>query len=481
IYLSLVPKGAILLETWYINGVEYKLPAVVSVTRPSTLVAISYVYTDNEGDYYLTIPMVSTNALEVYVNGKKVYSEGYVEGYVNVWTKAFQFPVNLMKSRNDIKIFFHNLHSLDFRKVPYISEKPNTRISLLNFLIDFGSKASLGIAIILGFLLAFMAYKRSHYDYYVNFAHGFVFLGLYMADASFWEFYMSSTEFEVAKRIVYSSIGMAIMFFVLGADMVRFGKVLRKTRILSYPALVLSLFILFYPDFIIVRHVHMLEAPYLILLVIVFWMKMVSYKESVLSYSSLLLMLGAIQYMISVFALSLSIPPVLGYCTTYSSITFTYYLVTQQRRIEDRLMGVNEELFKEPLTGAYNRRMLDDIEINKEDALIFFDLDDFKQINDRYGHHYGDEVLKKFVEIAKRIVRKTDYVIRYGGDEFIIVLRDCDEKKARSVARKITRNFHEKTKAHLSFGVVTGHKDVYDALKAADRVMYRIKKSKKVD
>ena len=100
----------------------------------------------------------------------------------------------------------------------------------------------------------------------------------------------------------------------------------------------------------------------------------------------------------------------------------------------------------DPLTGLYNRDALDNIlkaEIMKAKlskkvlSVIFLDLDNFKAINDSYGHQYGDEVLRKVGEILRSSVRKGDIVARYGGDEFVILLHSKTELEPEKVAERI--------------------------------------------
>jgi diguanylate cyclase len=70
--------------------------------------------------------------------------------------------------------------------------------------------------------------------------------------------------------------------------------------------------------------------------------------------------------------------------------------------------------------------------------MIFIDIDDFKRVNDTYGHWVGDKCLKKIVSKIKPIIRESDFMARYGGDEFIIVLTGTDRKAARIVANKLS-------------------------------------------
>ncbi len=125
--------------------------------------------------------------------------------------------------------------------------------------------------------------------------------------------------------------------------------------------------------------------------------------------------------------------------------------VIEAKRLMDTL---RESALKDPLTGLYNRRFLQEytetlvastLRRKKNLGLIMCDLDFFKQVNDYYGHNAGDAVLKETSELIRKTVRTSDLVIRFGGEEFLVVLLDIEEGDAMGVAEKI-RETIEKTK-----------------------------------
>ncbi|MBI4458918.1 MAG: GGDEF domain-containing protein, partial [Acidobacteria bacterium] len=94
----------------------------------------------------------------------------------------------------------------------------------------------------------------------------------------------------------------------------------------------------------------------------------------------------------------------------------------------------------DPLTGLYNRRIAqhrlpEEIarfrRTNSPLAVLLFDLDDFKRINDRYGHSVGDQVLKEFARLLKNAIRFSDVAMRMGGDEFLVILPGCDAEQVQ--------------------------------------------------
>ncbi len=158
-----------------------------------------------------------------------------------------------------------------------------------------------------------------------------------------------------------------------------------------------------------------------------------------------------------------------------------------------------EMAFTDGLTGLYNRRYLFE-ELNRElsratrnntsFAVINMDVDNFKTINDRFGHDHGDRMLKEFSEILKKFSRKSDVAARMGGDEFILLTPECDYIQASAIAQRILTDANaqkfdlksEKVSLHASIGVAgfpTHGTTIDEILTKSDKAMYEAKKAGK--
>jgi diguanylate cyclase (GGDEF)-like protein len=145
----------------------------------------------------------------------------------------------------------------------------------------------------------------------------------------------------------------------------------------------------------------------------------------------------------------------------------------------------------DPLTGLPNRRRLEEVlarQVATADAqgrplsVITFDLDHFKDVNDRHGHAVGDLVLRQAGEAVTRAARSRDTVGRWGGEEFLVVVPGADEEQAEGVAERLRAAVAEETYAHgvpvtASFGVAQHRPGaaVSEILAAADAGLYRAK------
>jgi diguanylate cyclase len=168
------------------------------------------------------------------------------------------------------------------------------------------------------------------------------------------------------------------------------------------------------------------------------------------------------------------------------------YASSLEKKVAERTAQLQRQARLDSLTGIYNMGAMRD-ELRKALALakrhgnklslIYLDVDDFKKINDLEGHVKGDEVLQHVGKVLQQNVREVDIPCRYGGDEFCVILPDCNSDNAQMVSEKIHSAFHLKyPEIHLSIGISETGSESYDdpknLIKRADEQMYLAKKSK---
>src|ERR1039457_3816448 len=166
--------------------------------------------------------------------------------------------------------------------------------------------------------------------------------------------------------------------------------------------------------------------------------------------------------------------------------------VIETKRLMKRL---RDSALTDAMTGLRNRRFLEEymdklvagiLRRNKTLGLVMCDLDYFKQVNDQHGHDAGDAVLKETAKILRESLRDSDLAIRFGGEEFLVLLMDIEPESSMMVAEKIRKNIESASfkipdgsiKKTLSLGVSEFPKDatsLWQAIKFADVALYRAK------
>ena len=150
----------------------------------------------------------------------------------------------------------------------------------------------------------------------------------------------------------------------------------------------------------------------------------------------------------------------------------------------ENLRKVENQLIVDPLTEVYNRFYLEN-ELEKlfnyysQKAIAILDIDFFKKINDTYGHQIGDKVLKDFAKTIKYVVRKSDAVIRYGGEEFIIFMPNTTKHEAMAVVYKIRKTIKECCGVNYTFscGIADEGETLAEMIKLADNRLYKAKEN----
>ena len=173
-----------------------------------------------------------------------------------------------------------------------------------------------------------------------------------------------------------------------------------------------------------------------------------------------------------------------GLMSLLSSLGNQIGIAVNNARLYQELISIS---LRDPLTGLANRRFLD-IQLEKvfelarrhgqNQSVIMLDIDHFKVYNDTYGHQGGDQLLMKLAEILTAQMRKSDYVFRYGGEEFLVLLPDTELPMACDAAERLRAAVEREAGVTISLGVAVYHDGMPDKetlVKEADAALYRAK------
>jgi len=188
--------------------------------------------------------------------------------------------------------------------------------------------------------------------------------------------------------------------------------------------------------------------------------------------------------------------PVIPFWNSLIRLIFFVIITLLLSSLRDSIRLEREHSRTDYLTGAANARLFSELaylEIERlrryghPFSLAYFDIDDFKNINDRWGHSTGDEVLRTVTNCVKKHLRTTDLVARLGGDEFALLLPETDQEPARQVLQKIQSMLLAEMQSHqwpitFSIGVITCNSAPHtpdELVKMADESMYSVKREGK--
>lgn len=179
--------------------------------------------------------------------------------------------------------------------------------------------------------------------------------------------------------------------------------------------------------------------------------------------------------------------------TELESVENTLSYLAYPLRNALRYLDALRSALTDPLTHAPNRMALEstlhrEVEFSQRNktplSMVVLDIDHFKRINDRFGHQAGDQVLKAVAQRAQEKIRTCDYLFRYGGEEFVILLSSTDLEEARSISERVRAgiaklNHGEQPELQVtaSFGVATMKptESARDLFRRADQAMYQAK------
>lgn len=480
------PAGDVLSDDWiHSSGARsehQRLPATLILKEPSLHEwEIEFDKPDGQGPV-LIIARPLGYAMEVRLNGKVIERIGSLENPTeHMWNNSFSIGLGEgLQKRNILNIRTFGYYDAGFLTAPYIvmADQARFRMFLNRFLFydlqifSISAGAFLGIVLI---TLACLEMADRKTFFYMGIAS--LAMAAYCFDYVPQSFFHNVTVMFWMRKIYLAAGFFSAAAFIKGLQEFSRRKILFH-NVVAGLALGCSLLLLSAWNFQVFYLFFNVSLAVLMagLAVSVYLLFAVSRSRILFTFLFINLALSIVQANFIVFFRT-SWPFTIPYVMLLSIAAFSTYLVSEWKSVNMRTEKLEKELYTDSLTGAYNRRFLEENPGNWS-TVIVADLDYLKRYNDRYGHPQGDRLLTEFVELLKGGLREEDAVVRYGGDEFLLLLSDADVDQAERVMHRLLEAFRRNypdSGIGFSYGIEAVRYRIDAAIHQADLRMYRMK------
>lgn len=450
----------------------------------------------SEESYYINIYRLASVAYEVYFNGFKLGQNGNYITYSNIWNSYayFVIPEKIITDNNEIKFVIYSGNELGLSKFPvFITDSINYMkvrdiLSLFsagipNFILWFTFITFL-------FLFFFFINIKGEKKYEILFYSLSAFF-IFLNTIDYLTINYIFTDILVFKKITIMMMYISVFFMSLAI----YRKYKRKfTLYTAFSLFAAILTVSIFSDNLYVYQRIYGIMNFLIVINVLNW-SYVSLKYRKDTVDSILI------FMSSVFLIAFSLyDTVLIVLGKFSMISYSLFgimlflsgmlgmvlneYIKLQIKISDE-QNINKMIYersiRDSMTGLYTKNYIFEYLENIENYIFFLcDIDNFKNINDKYGHHYGDEAIIKTADIFTKYSCENILCGRFGGDEFIYVMLGSQEKDALAVMNKIKKEINVSGLSISSGGYVKkSGENVEFVFKKADKALYEIKNSGK--
>ena len=459
------PQGGKIIFDGFTTGREYHI-------KDSRCFRANYISKEAKKTY-IVFPRLDVNAMKVYVNGNLVFSVGDRNAASKLWSQTIAIPVVFKSGNNDIKLCVQSAGTMRMLVNPFVSENPWIYVWVAKIFYLYFSYFAFAFSLITGvffLIISFWVEKERLLFTLMGFTG--ILIGLFFNIIGF---YINAFPFPfhiLLSKIWIVSLLPAMLFYYLslravsGVSNVKIG----------YESLGI-IGILAFASFVFVKQpvlakIMTTTLPLILPLLLLYpYIQLVKKKDEIFLVPITILMISSVHYYFSILVVKYNYP-ILVYGLTYNMGAFVNYYMKKFQQLM-----ISSEY--DELTGANVRNTLKKLEYTGNDVIAFVDINDFKKYNDNFGHEKGDEVLKDFVYTVKRNIKGNDLIIRYGGDEFVIVFRNCSKKNARAVMNKINSEFKKKFPSGISYGIERFVGDMKATIESADGKMYMMKAKEK--
>lgn len=455
---------------------------------------------------YVVINKPVDNALRIKWNGKIITSEGDMIAGRSMLKNSFVYGVidkTTVHGENAIEIESFALYKsgTESEHVFILDEQSGIRvIKLLDFFNNRAVIMGLGCLLFSAMFAIYVYFVSSNKDpvwLYSSFAT----LSLCVYFLDYLKISHLTFDYFTYKKLFLLGLASGIWFYYLAMRNIVESKLMKAlvgTFFLSYIGIMI-----YAKDLITFKTLY--EPWYMFLIFLIFAMIVVvarNIKKNIHAYIYLLSFstLGVYTYYAVTYEFKggyfvLNSPMIYIMILALTPMINAFESFSEKERSIQLERQLKEEAFmdamKDRLTGVWNKRYLDFMMFGEKEEIwmSLIDIDDFKKINDSYGHLAGDHVLRSIASVMEKATKETDEVIRYGGDEFLIVSSHRNQDSLTKLAEKIRSSVENleieyddtSIKVTLSIGVgkIKGNKWCHEAFGSVDRAMYNAKKSGK--
>jgi diguanylate cyclase (GGDEF)-like protein len=462
---------------------------------------------DKIGESSLTLftPLIQSEAFEIYINDVKIAIEGDTKDLnSSIWTKSHCYNINadiFNQEENILKVVQYSRYMGGGICIPFIIDGYQASAKLRNIYMLDAHQSILGVAVaLIIFLILLIILLPKHRKLYILMIITLVFLGFGYIE--YYKICKLQLEYLLFKKIILTISMMSIISGTILFKMVFYVKNKNKKLILAY-CIVLLLCAIFPQDMITYKKVYSIQSI-AIIPIFIYW-GYLSLKNCKKSYEGKIFLTFTISLTIYIIAFNISELTQYTHLTSCVIVVLPLFIILIATIILSDIyhVNINEALTSIQYKKAYEKSIIDQntglynasymkqiINVNVEPfIMVILDIDDFKGINDRYGHVAGDEALKNVANTVKSMLRDDDYMGRYGGDEFIIILNTDDTLIASKILERIRKTIENKEfcfdnvyfKFTISIGycLSKGNVSFDKILHKADKALYRAKNNGK--
>ncbi len=487
----LTPSGFVLEDDWQVidqagTSTAVDLPYLVSL-QDQPDITLQYRFPAVPGDT-LVMRRVSGNAVQVFLNNDEIYRVGNLqEPTANIWNSLLIIPLpHELEPENLLEIKISGIsYDVGLTLSPYIDVEHSVqpKALLASLLYDSLLYFSMGAAFIVGVMLIFLSFMRKPgFESELFLGAAAVFATVFCLDYVYRITTGSLEGFLILKKVTMASGYCSVSCFALGLEKLGKGRFYISKYLLIPTFASILVVVLAWDMKILVKAIPFLNIVLLFnLMVVIFLIIKAKRNMDWLIMLAVLLLLSLIQ-MIALTAIGISYPFVLQYVVLTCALVYGVIMIFEFGQLYRENLELEQRVNRDPLTGVYNRNIFARLNARLHDILVLIDLDNLKHYNDCYGHQAGDELLVNFTSSASSNLRYNDLVIRYGGDEFVLILNSASLEDAERVMKRVLAQFKEANSDDwlgFSYGIDPIFGSLQESLARADARMYCMKKNKK--